>query len=139
MHMKSIFLTAVFAFLAFGAFSQKTANQLQSKTWFVTGDLNANGALKLSPTQPKNGTAWEAKFSSTGSLYNCNTLKTNVVDPTGIEVKAGTYYCDSLTNNYKIKNDVIQINSDKSKYYRVTMLPNSEGLELVPASAADFK
>lgn len=138
--MKSVFFTAVLALLAFGAFSQKMASQLQSKKWYVTGNLNGAGALKLSPTPSKDGNDWEAKFSTTGSLYNCNTLKANAVDPTGIEVKAGTYYCDSLTSNYKIKNDVININAlPANYYYRIKALPNSEGIELVPATAEDFK
>ncbi len=138
--MKSIFLTTIFAFAAFGAFSQKMASQLQSKNWYVVGNLNGTSALKLTPTQPKGNADWQAKFSTTGSLHNCNTLKTNVIDPTGMEVKAGTFYCDSITNLYKIKSDVIQITSgDKNNYYRITALPNSEGIELIPAKADDFK
>jgi len=137
--MKPLFLTAVFALLSFGAFSQKMATQLQSKKWYVTGKLDGS-TLKLSPTPSKGGNDWEAKFSSTGSVYKCVTLKANVIDATGIEVKSGTYYCDSLTSNYKIKNDVININALPANYfYKIKALPNSEGIELAPATADDFK
>jgi hypothetical protein len=138
--MKSIFLTTFLALLTMGAYSQRMASQLQSKTWYVTGKLDGGSNLKLSPTAPKAHADFEAKFSSTGSLYKCNTLKENVVDPTGIEVKSGTYYCDSITTNYKIKNDVININAlPANYYYRIKTLPNSEGIELTPATADDFK
>ena len=137
--MKPLFLTAVFALLSFGAFSQKMAAQLQGKKWYVTGKLDGT-TLKLTPTPSKGGNDWEAKFSSTGNLYNCNTLKANTIDPTGIEVKAGTYYCDSLSANYKIKNDVININALPANYfYKMKALPNSEGIELAPATSDDFK
>lgn len=138
--MKSIFFTVVLAFLATGAFSQRLASQLQSKTWYVTGKLDGASTLKLSPTAPKGVSEWEAKFSSTGSLYKCSTLKANTVDVSGIEVKAGTYYCDSVTTNYKVKNDVININAlPANYYYKMTPLPNSEGIQLTPATADDFK
>lgn len=137
--MKSIFFTVVFSCLAMGAFSQRMASQLQSKTWYVTGKLDGAATLKLTPTAPKGNSDWEAKFSTTGSMGQCNTLKANVIDPTGIEVKAGTYYCDSLYT-YKVKNDVININYlPASYYYRIKTLPNSEGIELSPVTADDFK
>lgn len=138
--MKSILFTAVLAFISLGAYSQHISAQLQNKTWYVTGKLDGASAVKLSPTAPKGKADFEAKFSSTGSLYKCEKLAANTIDPTGIEVKAGTYYCDSITTNYKIKNDVININALPANYfYRIKTLPNSEGVELTPATAEDFK
>ena len=137
--MKSLFFTiCLVAAFAFNAHSQKMAAQLQSKKWFVNGTLG-KGALVLKTTQGKTPSDWEAKFSTTGSMHNCTTLKTNVVDATGIEVKAGTFYCDSF-NVYTVKNDMISImQSDKTFYYKIKALPNSEGVELTPAPKEDFK
>lgn len=138
--MKSILLTAIFAFTILGAYSQHMASQLQNKTWYVTGKIDGTSRVKLSPTAPKSKADFEAKFSTTGSFYKCEKLAANTIDPTGIEVKAGTYYCDSITNNYKIKNDVININAlPANYYYRIKTLPNSEGIELSPVTADDFK
>lgn len=138
--MKSILFTVAIALISFGAFSQRMASQLQNKTWFVTGKMDGAGTIKMSPTAPKGKADFEAKFSTTGSLYKCEKLAANVIDPTGIEIKAGTYYCDSITTNYKIKNDVININAlPANYYYRIKTLPNSEGIELTPVTADDFK
>lgn len=137
--MKSLFFTiCLIAGIAYNAQSQKMADQLQSKKWFVNGNVG-KGALTLKTTQGKTPSDWEAKFSSTGNLHNCSTLKSNVVDATGIEVKAGTFYCDSFYL-YKVKNDVVNIQYMADQfYYKIKALPNSEGIELTPAAKDDFK
>ncbi|HWY12773.1 MAG TPA: hypothetical protein VN026_15675 [Bacteroidia bacterium] len=137
--MKSLFFTICFiAGIVYNAQSQKMAAQLQSKKWYVNGNVG-KGALTLKPTQGKTPSDWEAKFSSTGNLHNCSTLKNNVIDATGIEVKAGTMYCDSFYL-YKVKNDVVSIQHMADVfYYKIKALPNSEGIELAPATKDDFK
>lgn len=137
--MKSLFLTiSLIAAFAFSANAQKMATQLQSKKWYVNGNVG-KGNLTLRTTQGKTPADWEAKFSSTGSMHNCTTLKSNVVDASGIEVKAGTFYCDSFYL-YKVQNDVISIQHMADMYYyKIKALPNSEGIEMVPASKEDFK
>lgn len=137
--MKSLFLTiCLVAAFAFNAQSQKMAAQLQSKKWFVKGTVGS-GALTLKTTQGTTPSDWEAKFSTSGSMHNCSTLKSNVVDATGIEVKAGTFYCDSFYV-YTVKNDMVSIQqNDKTFYYKIKALPNSEGIELTPAPKEDFK
>jgi hypothetical protein len=137
--MKSLFFTiCLVAAFTFNAQSQKMAEQLQSKSWFVTGTIG-NGALTLKTTQGKTPSDWEAKFSTNGSMSNCATLKRTIVDATGIEVKAGTYYCDEFYG-YSVKSDMVSImRDDKTYYYKIKALPNSEGIELTPAPKEDFK
>jgi hypothetical protein len=137
--MKSLFFTiCLIAAFAFNAHAQKMAAQLQSKKWYVNGNVG-KGALTLRTTQGKTPSEWEAKFSSTGSMHNCSTLKSNVVDASGIEVKAGTFYCDSFYH-YSVKNDVVNIQyMADNYYYKIKALPNSEGIELTPAAKEDFK
>ena len=137
--MKSLFFTiCLVAAFAFNAQSQKMAAQLQSKKWFVKGTVGA-GALTLKTTQGTTPSDWEAKFSTTGSMYNCSTLKADLVDASGMTIKSGTNYCDSLYF-YTVKNDMISIlQSDKTFYYKIKALPNSEGVELTPAPKEDFK
>lgn len=137
--MKSLFFTiCLVAAFTFNAQSQKMAAQLQSKKWFVSGTLGT-GALTLKTTQGKAANEWEARFSTTGSMANCSTINRDVVDATGTTVKAGTFYCDSFYV-YSVKNDLISImRDDKTHYYKIKALPNSEGIELAPAPKEDFK
>jgi hypothetical protein len=137
--MKSLFFTiCLLAAFAFNAGAQKMAAQLQSKKWYANGSLG-NSAITLRTTQGKTPADWEAKFSTTGNMHNCSTLKKNAVDATGIEVKAGTFYCDSFYL-YNVQNDVLRIQHlDNYYYYKIKALPNSEGIELAPASKDDYK
>jgi len=58
---------------------------------------------------------------------------------TGMTAKAGTFFCDSAYV-YSVKNDMISIMQlDQFYYYKMKALPNSEGIELTPASKEDFK
>ena len=137
--MKKVYFTLALALgLGFASFSQKNVapGNIQSSKWFVKGAINGT-AITLSSTNKD--AEWEAKFSSTGSMHHCLTTKTSVIDPSGIEIKPGTYYCDSLYT-YKIKNDVININyPPASYYYKMKALPNNAGYELTPTTVADFK
>ncbi len=138
--MKSLFFTiCLIVGLAYNAQSQKMAAQLRSKKWYADGTLG-NGAITLKTTQAaKSANQWEAKFSSTGSMHNCSTLKTDMIDATGVAVKSGTLYCDSFYV-YSVKNDMISImQADKTYFYKIKALPNSEGIELTPAPKEDFK
>lgn len=138
--MKSLFFTiCLIVAFAFNAQSQKMAAQLQSKKWYANGTLG-KGAITLRAAQTAKAVEqWEAKFTTNGTMHNCSTLKSNVVDATGVEVKAGTFYCDSFYV-YSVKNDMVSImQNDKTFYYKIKALPNSEGIELSPASKEDFK
>ncbi len=137
--MKKVYFTLALALgLGFASFSQKNAaKSIQSGKWFVKGAVNGT-ALTLTSVAA-DGPDWEAKFSSTGSMHHCLTTKTSVIDPSGIEIKPNTYYCDSLYT-YKVKNDVININyPPASYYYKMKALPNNSGYELTPTTVADFK
>jgi hypothetical protein len=140
--MKSLFFTTclVIAF-AFNAHSQKMASQLQSKTWYAFGTVGNNSPIILKTTQPAAKTTgqWEAKFSSFGRMSSCAVTNKDVVDMRGTVVKAGTFWCDSL-RVYTVKNDMISIMEyDKMFYYKIKALPNSEGIELAPATKEEFK
>jgi hypothetical protein len=137
--MKSLFFTiCLIAVFTFQSNAQKMAAQLQSKKWYVNGNPG-KGTMTLRTAQGKTPSEWEAKFSTTGSMHNCSTLKNNVVDASGIEVKAGTFYCDSFYV-YKVQNDVISIQyMADTYYYKMKALPNSEGIEMIPAKKEDFK
>jgi hypothetical protein len=137
--MKSLFFTiCLIAAFAFQTNAQKMAAQLQSKKWFVNGNVGKN-TMTLRTAQGKTAADWEAKFSTTGSMHNCTTLKSNAIDASGIEIKAGTFYCDSFYV-YKVQNDMISIQHfDNTYYYKMKALPNSEGIELTPATKEDFK
>lgn len=137
--MKKVYFALTLALgLCFASFSQKSAaKDIQTGKWFVKGAINGT-ALTLSPVA-SDKTDFEAKFSSTGSMHHCLTTKTAVIDPSGIEIKPNTYYCDSMYT-YKIKNDIININyAPASYYYKIKALPSNAGFELTPATAADFK
>lgn len=139
--MKSLYFTIclVVAF-AFTGQSQKMAAQLQSKTWYASGTVG-NGPITLKTTEPTEKAAgqWQAKFSSTNRMSNCAVTNKDVVDMLGNSVKAGTFWCDSM-RVYNVKNDVISVlEYDKTFYYKITALPNSEGIELVPATKDEFK
>lgn len=138
--MKELFFTiCLVAGLAYSAQSQKMAAQLQSKKWYANGTVG-KGAITLRAAETsKAASQWEAKFSTTGSMYNCSTIATDVVDASGQTAKAGSYYCDSAYV-YSVKNDMISIMQlDKVFYYKIKALPNSEGIELTPAPKEDFK
>jgi hypothetical protein len=134
--MKNLIFT-LFMALVFGAVSQNTAKQLQSNKWFVKGAFDGKTLILTNAADP--ASTWEAKFSSTGQLHNCSTTKNSVIDPTGVEIKTGTYYCDSLYA-YKVKGNVISISYMPTEYYyKIKALPNNAGYELSPATKADFK
>ena len=137
--MKSLFFTiCLIAGIAYNAQSQKMAAQLQSKKWYVNGNVG-NGALILKPAQGKTPSEWEARFSSTGRMASCAVTKKDEVDMVGITIKSGTFWCDSAYL-YTVKNDMVSIMQfDKTVYYKIKALPNSEGIELTPATKDDFK
>jgi hypothetical protein len=137
--MKSLFFTlCLIAGIAYNAQSQKMAAQLQSKKWFVNGNVG-KGTLTLKTAQGKAPYDWEARFSTTGAMANCSTINNDVVDATGNTVKAGTFFCDSFYV-YSVKNDMMSImHMDQTYYYKIKALPNSEGIELAPAPKEDFK
>ena len=57
----------------------------------------------------------------------------------GNTIKSGTFWCDSAYI-YDVKNDAVSIMQfDKVYYYKIKALPNSEGIELAPATKDDFK
>jgi len=137
--MKSLFFTIfLIGGIAFNMQSQKMAATLQSKNWYVNGTVG-KGALTLKPAQSKTPSDWEARFSSTGRMSNCTVTKKDEVDMVGNTVKSGTFWCDSMYV-YNVKNDMVSIlQFDKTFYYKIKALPNSEGIELVPATKDDFK
>ena len=138
--MKSLFFTIslVIAF-AFNAQSQKTAPQLQSKKWFANGVVGKGTITLRAAETAKAANQWQAVFSSTGRMGSCTTLTSDIVDMTGVTYKSGSFYCDS-TCVYTVKNDMVNIMmTDQSYYYKMKALPNSEGIELIPASKEDFK
>lgn len=137
--MKSLFFTiCLIAGIAYNAQSQKMAATLQSKNWFVSGNIG-KGALILRTTHSTPPSEWEARFSTTGAMANCSTINNDVVDAAGNTVKAGTFFCDSFYV-YSVKNDMMSImRDDKTYYYKIKTLPNSAGIELAPAAKEDFK
>ena len=137
--MKSLFFTiCLIAGIAYNAQSQKMAAQLQSKNWYVNGTVG-KGNLILKPAQSKTPSDWEARFSSTGRMSSCTVTKKDEVDMLGNTVKSGTFWCDSAYV-YNVKNDMISIlQLDKTYYYKIKALPNSEGIELAPATKEEFK
>lgn len=138
--MKSLFFTIslVIAF-AFNAHSQKMAAQLQSKKWFANGVVGKGTITLRAAETAKAANQWQAVFSSTGRMGSCTTLTSDIVDMTGVTYKSGSFYCDS-TCVYTVKNDMVNIMmTDQSYYYKMKALPNSEGIELIPASKEDFK
>jgi hypothetical protein len=138
--MKSLFFTICLSIaFSFQANAQKMAAQLQSKKWFANGVIGKGTSITLKTTQGKVAADWDATFDSNGTMSSCTTLKKNIIDLTGMEQKAGTYYCDP-SYIYKVQNDVIQIQYMADYYYyKMKALANSEGIELVPASKDDFK
>jgi hypothetical protein len=132
------FIAALFlmAGLNYTTSAQNTKQVLQNGHWFAKGQVDGKTITLYTSRQAD--TEWEAKFSGTGAMANCFTTKKALVDPTGIEVKANTYYCDS-TYFYQIKNNVMQMMYGSGMYYyKIKALPNS-AIELSPATAADFK
>jgi hypothetical protein len=138
--MKSLFFTiCIIAAFAFTANAQKMAAQLQSKKWHANGTIGKGTPVTLRTTQGKAPADWDATFDSNGTMSACSTLKKSIIDISGMEQKAGTYYCDP-SYIYKVQNDVIQIQYMADYYYyKLKALANSEGIELVPASKDDFK
>lgn len=140
--MKTLIFTLFIALgFTFNAVSQTatkknpTLTQLQSNKWFVQGAFDGK-TLILTNTAQANST-WEAKFSSTGQLHNCATTKSSLIDASGVEVKAGTYHCDSLYT-YKVQKDMVNINyAPQGYFYKVKAITN--GYELTPISSSDFK
>ena len=139
--MKSLFFTiCLVAAFTFNANSQKMAAQLQSKTWHATGTVG-NGSIILKTAEPtaKAASQWQAKFSGTGRMSKCAVTTKDEVDMIGNTVKAGTFWCDSLCV-YNVKNDMVSIMEyDKTFYYKMKVLPNSEGIELAPATKEEYK
>jgi hypothetical protein len=109
---------------------------LQSGKWYVTGAIDGK-TITLNPQQQSNS-EWEAKFSPAGNMHHCSTLKTAMVDATGVEIKPGTFYCDTLVA-YKIKNNVISINSNQSNYYYKITSTDKGGYVLIPTTVSEFK
>jgi hypothetical protein len=138
--MKSLFFTiCLVAAFAFNAQSQKMAAQLQSKKWYAHGTVGKGSITLHAAETAKIAEQWEARFSSTGRMSSCAVTKKDVVDMGGNAVKAGTFWCDSMYV-YNVKNDMVSIMEyDKVFYYKIKALPNSEGIELVPAPKEDFK
>ena len=138
--MKSLFFTIslVIAF-AFNAQSQKMATQLQSKKWYANGVVGKGTITLRAAETAKAANQWQAVFSSTGRMGSCTTLTSDIVDMTGVTFRRGSFYCDS-TCVYTVKNDMVNIMmTDQSYYYKMKVLPNSEGIELIPAPKEDFK
>ena len=138
--MKSLFFTiCLVAGLAYNAQSQKMAAQLQSKKWYANGSVGKGTITLRAAETAKMANQWQAVFSNTGRMSNCSTLANDVVDMSGMTAKAGTFYCDS-SYVYSVKNDMVSIMMlDQFYYYKMKALPNSEGIELSPASKDDFK
>lgn len=138
--MKSLFFTiCLVAAFAFNANSQKMAAQLQSKKWYANGTVGKGSITLYAAETAKVADQWEARFSSTGRMSSCAVTKKDVVDMVGNTVKSGTFWCDSMYV-YNVKNDIISIlQYDKEFFYKIKALPNSEGIELTPASKEEFK
>lgn len=137
--MKKLLLS-LFVLIMTGAQAQnqKTASKIhpiQGGKWYATGALDGK-AITLS--QQKSAYDWEAEFKAGGVLNHCSTLKSAVIDATGIEVKAGTYYCDP-TYSYEIRNNTIHISHLDSSYYYKISAGGKDAYTLTPAVAADFK
>lgn len=139
--MKPLFFTiCLVAAFTFSAHAQKMSAQLQSKTWYASGKVGS-GSILLKTAEPatKSASQWQAKFSSTGRMSHCAITTKDEVDMVGNTIKAGTFWCDSLCV-YNVKNDMVSIlEYDKTFYYKIKALPNSEGIELAPATKEEFK
>ena len=135
----TLFIVSAFAFngVSQAATKLNATKQLQANKWFVQGAFD--GKTLILTGKANDAATWEAKFSTTGQMHNCSTTKSAVIDPSGVEIKSGTYYCDSLYT-YKVKNDIVQINyMPQGYFYKIKALANNAGYELTPAIAADFK
>ncbi|MGZ3884087.1 MAG: hypothetical protein ACXVPD_07865 [Bacteroidia bacterium] len=126
--MKKLSLSFLFALVAcLTSVAQTTAKKshaLQTGKWYATGVFDGK-AITLS--QQNANSDWEATFAPSGYLHNCSTLKSPVVSAEGNEIKAGTFYCDTLYS-YTIKNNMISIKYlTKGTAYSYKISPNGSG------------
>jgi hypothetical protein len=126
--MKKILLAITFicAFSLLGT-AQNTEKLLRSHKWFAAGELGSK-TITLSKVAPAKFD-WDAEFVNEVAMQYGKTAKADLIDPSGAEIKAGTYYTDSQYG-YKVNGNVLHIRYEPSNwYYKIKTLPNGD-LEL---------
>jgi len=105
--MKKIFLTfALIAGFTLIGFSQQNADLLKGNKWYAIGDVFGE-SITLTKTAPAKSD-WDATFGKKGAMNFCYTVKSALMNPQGVEIKVGEYYCDALYTA-ELKGNVLHI------------------------------
>lgn len=105
--MKKIFFAFALVFgLSFAGFSQNNSQVLKGNKWYATGDVFGTN-ITLSKTAPTTSD-WDATFGKNGAMSFCYKVKSALLNPQGVEVKAGEYYCD-VKYTAELKGNVLHI------------------------------
>jgi hypothetical protein len=145
---KLLFLLSLFLIATPKIFSQDYSKTLQSKTWYVIGDIYEKKTLKLYSDKKQN-MDWYGNFLPTNKIIYNGIIKESSIDQDGNELAVGSVIKnDNYT--YLIKKDLIKIifhsNASKNQdevtiyyYYKITETTDKKGLVFTPISETSFK
>lgn len=145
---KLFFFLSLFFIAAPKLFSQDYNKILQSKTWYVIGDIYEKKTLKLYSDKKQNMN-WYGNFLPTNKLIYNGIINESSIDQDGNELAVGSVIKNE-NYTYLLKKDLIKItfhskatkNTDEVTeyyYYKITESVDKKGLVFNPISAANFK
>lgn len=105
--MKKIFFAFTLIIgLSLTGFSQNNSQILKGNKWYATGDVFGDNII-LSKTAPATSD-WDATFGKNGAMSFCYKVKSALLNPQGVEVKVGEYYCD-VNYTAELKGNILHI------------------------------
>jgi hypothetical protein len=123
--MKKIFLIfALLTGMSSVVLSQNLEKALKTNKWYGSADMGSATIILSKAASATN--PFDIKFNGDHKMNYCYVVKSALLDPKGVEVKAGTHYCDPLYT-YSVKDNMLIIEYPLVKwYYDVKMLPNGD-------------